>query len=322
MTKRFQNAKSVAAFSALIVAAVSLIFFGGTARSFKEGLNLFYACVLPTLFPYLFITAAISENPTAGKLFYKLSPISEKLFKVNGSGLYAFFLSLISGYPIGAKTVADLYKSGALTDAEGTRAAALCSTASPVFIIVSVGKVMFNSLNFGLLLYFTHVLSAVTVGNFFSLYKRKEAPSKTDFIATKKSANFLYECAEKSVITVLIVGGLIAIFYLVTDVAAIALSPVVSGLTSAFGENMGKGVFFAVFECTKGLKYVSGGGINFLTLPVCAAACGFGGLSVMVQSLAFLKTAKIKTATFVFAKLLTSAVNFVLGLVFSLIFIF
>ncbi|MDY6367245.1 MAG: hypothetical protein SPL13_01845 [Clostridia bacterium] len=302
----------------LFAAAILLLTFNGAKNSFTQGLKLWYACVLPTLFPYLFITAAISENSAATRLFNKLSPLSEKLFNVNGNGLYAFFISAVSGYPIGAKTVADLYKGGAFNNAENTRAAAFCSTSSPVFTIVAVGSAMFNNVKLGILLFLTHIISAITVGVIFSFYKRKDKPNKSFTLKPQKSANFLYECAEKSVLTVLVVGGIMAVFYVITDFFSIALSPVVNGLCLAVNDqNIGKGIFFAFFECTKGLKFISSAGITYFTLPLCAAICGFGGLSVIVQSLAFLKSAKIKTAVFVFAKLLTAVINFIIGLILS-----
>ncbi|MBO5714163.1 MAG: hypothetical protein J6R83_01920, partial [Clostridia bacterium] len=74
------------------------------------------------------------------------------------------------------------------------------------------------------------------------------------------------------------------------------------------------------FEITKGLKTVSNGGITLLSLPVSAFICGFGGISVIAQSVAFLKKAKIKTAPFVLAKTLSAIFSFIIGLVFSLVF--
>ena len=307
----------------IILGMAAILFYPSSASSFSDGIKLWYACVLPSLFPYMFLTAMLSENKAAGKLAVKLSPVSEKVFRVNGTALYAFFLSIVSGYPVGAKTVADLSKKGYLKKSETVRAAALCSTASPVFLLVSIGSIAFKNPFFGVLIFLTHFISALTLGVIFSFYKRSDPPEKPTYISVNRSANLLYESAEKSALTVFALGGIIAFFYLLTDIlfATGVLSPVSSLLTRVLGnENLGNGILFSLFECTKGLKTISLSGINFLTLPVCSAICGFGGISVIAQSMAFLKTAKIKTATFVLIKLAAAAVNFIIGLIFALLF--
>lgn len=312
------------AFAFLIITGMAaILLYPKAAPSFSEGIKLWYACVMPSLFPYMFLTALLSETNAAGKFAVRLSPLSEKVFNLNGSALYAFFLSLISGYPVGAKTVADLRVKGYLSKSETVRAAALASTASPVFLIVSVGSIAFNSPTFGVLLFIAHFISAIITGVIFSFYKREDKPRKSALISANKSANLLYESAEKSALSVITVGGIIAIFYLLTDVlfSTGIFNPAAALLTRIFGdENIGKGVLFAFLECTKGLKTISVAGINFFTLPISAAICGFGGISVIAQSMAFLKSAKIKTATFVLIKLLAAGVNFVIGLLLSLCF--
>ena len=307
----------------ILLCMAALIIYPAAASTFTDGIKLWFAYVLPSLFPYMFLTSLLSETKAAGKFAVRLSPLSEKVFNLNGCSLYAFILSLISGYPVGAKTVADLSLKGYLSKAETVRAAALSSTASPVFTIVSIGSIAFNDAFFGVMLFLTHFISALIVGVAFSFYKRKEKPKKPDLISAKKSVNLLYESAEKSAVGVITVGGIIAVFYLFTDIlfATGLLSPAASGLTGLFGdENIGKGVVFSVFECTKGLKEISLSGINFISLPISAAIIGFGGISVIVQSMAFLRSAKIKTAAFVLTKLFAAAINFIVGLFFSLLF--
>ena len=103
------------------------------------------------------------------------------VFNINGAVGYALFISLISGYPIGAKTVADLKNSNALNDTEAVRASAVCSTSSPMFLIGSVGSIMFNDKRFGLSLFLCHVFSVLINGFFFSFYKRKEKNTAKPF---------------------------------------------------------------------------------------------------------------------------------------------
>lgn len=327
MTKIFlktKNSKDLIVFTLLIAAALTITLSGNSQNAVKEGIALWAASVLPALFPYLFITHILSSLRVTGRIADALSPFTEKAFNVNGNCGYALFLSLMSGYPVGAKCVSDLKTKGFIGNAESVRAAALCSSSSPVFLMGSVGNLTFNSPLFGLLLFITHVLSVLTIGFIFSFYKRKERPKKAakpDFACTD---NILYESVYSAVISVLVVGGIITVFYLLTDMLTnIGVMKPLSGFFGLFTENeiAAAGVANGLFECTKGLKILAGGGISLYTLPIAAAICGFGGLSVIMQSVAYLKKAKIKTAPFLVSKTLAAMINFVIGLILSAIFL-
>ncbi|MBE5733437.1 MAG: hypothetical protein E7347_00125 [Clostridiales bacterium] len=325
MTKRLNVFFEIVAFSLLLTFALMLSFGKSLASAVNDGIILWATCVLPTTFPYLFITAIMNSMQITGALSNKLSPLTKKLFNTGGSTGYAFFLSILSGYPIGSKTVADLKLSGAISPTEAERASAFCSTSSPVFLIASVGNVMFENAKFGLLLFLTHVLSALLIGFIFSFYKRKEKPLATkSAVNSQKSQNLLYDSVYSAVISVLVVGGVITIFYLLTEILCSfgVLTPISNALSSIVKDkSLAEGIVYGLFESTKGLKTISLSPISPLTLPVCASICGFGGLSVIAQSIAYLKTAKIKTAPFIIAKLTCAVINFLFGLLFSFAFL-
>ena len=290
--------------------------------SILYGIELWFACVLPSLFPYFFITYAISSLSITEKVFSFFYPVSKKMFNLSGQTGYAFLLSIISGYPVGAKTVADLYLTNKIEKTEAERALAICSTSSPTFLIASIGGITFNNSLFGLMLFLCHILSAIITGVIFSFYKRKDKPTSSPKNHIQKNGNILSDGIYSSIISILTVGGTIALFSLFTDVILDLkiLSPLARLLTLLTkDENLSNGLLIGLFECTKGIKILSSSGISFLALPVTASICGFGGLSIITQSLAFAKKAKIKTAPFILAKITAAALNFIIGLIISLI---
>lgn len=327
MTKSFfknKNLRELVAFILLIGAAVAVSLSGNSQRAVKDGIALWAATVLPALFPYLFITSLLSSLNITGKIACAASPFTEKAFGVNGHCGYALFLSLTCGYPVGAKCVSDLKLRGLIGDAESVRAAALCSSSSPVFLIASVGNLTFNSPLFGLLLYLTHFLSVLIVGVVFSFYKRDEKPAAVIPASLSSSDNPLYDGAYSAVISVLVVGGIITIFYLLTEMlGGVGIMRILNGFFGLFTDDAAicDGLSNGLFECTKGLKLLARGGVSPFALPVAAAICGAGGLSVIMQSLAYLNRAKIKTAPFLLSKTLAAVVNFIFGLIISRIFL-
>lgn len=308
----------------LLVAVAGLFTLSPTlSGSVLDGINLWFACVLPSLFPFFIITACFSYLKITGKLCSKLSPLTNKLFRVNGSVGYAFFMSVISGYPMGAKVVSDLKENNALSKTESVRAAALCSTSSPMFLISSVGAFMFKNALFGVCLFVCHLLSALSVGFIFSFYKRKDLPTRSMLINPQKMDNLLYETVYSAVISALVVGGMITLFYLTTEILVTTkvLSPLISGLSTIIGDSqVAKGIILGAFECTRGLKSVATCGTSLLSLCACAFICGFGGLSVIMQSIIYLKKAKIKTAPFFIAKILMAVLSVLFVLIFYPIF--
>lgn len=310
-------------FALFICFALVLSFGGNFNGATIEGIKLWASCVLPALFPYFFITAVLSSLKVTSGFANLLSPFTKKIFNTGGASGFAFFMSLLSGYPIGAKVVSDLRKNGFLSSVESVRASAFCSTSSPMFLIGSVGTLMFNNKLFGVKLLLVHILSSIIVGFIFSFYKKSQKPVfKTSFALNNGLDNILYESVYSSVISILVVGGLITLFYLLTHILLFfnLLDPVINLLTFFVKDKtVAKSLALGFFECTQGLKVLSTANLSSLSLPIACFICGFGGLSVIAQSVAYLKSAKIKVAPFIFAKLLGATVNFILGLIFCLV---
>ena len=291
----------------------------------SDGVLLWAAVIVPSLFPYFFITAVLSSLSVTEKIALRFSFFTKKVFNTGGITSYAFIMSLLSGFPVGAKLVSELYSLGCISETEALRASSFCATASPVFLISVVGKIMFDNVLFGVCLFAANLLSALFSGVLLAFYKRKEKPLDKYSAFFTASKNLLYDSVLSGVTSVLCVGGIIVIFYLLTEVLCVLkiIAPVKWLFSIVLGDKgLGSAAAEGLIECTRGLKTLSLGGIKFLSLPVAAATVGFGGFSVIAQSMAFLKKAKIKTAAFVLIKLLTAVIGFVFGIIFSLIFFY
>ena len=323
-TKRSINLSEWIIFSALVALSVLLAFGNGYSYAVTEGIKLWIACVLPALFPYFFITAVLSSLGVTGKIGRFAAPLTRKVFNCGGISGYAFFISVISGYPVGAKIVSDMRINGLLTESEGVRAATFCSTSSPLFLTASVGNIMFKSPLFGILLFVANVLSAVATGFVFSFYKRKDKSCGESQFSVQNADNVLYESVYSAVISVLVVGGMITIFYLITEilVSLNILTPITDVLSRIFSSPVkANATCYGFFECTRGLRILSSERVSLFTLPVASAICSFGGLSVIMQSAAYLKKAKIKTALFFLSKILSAVFGFLIGLLLSVAFL-
>ncbi len=309
--------KKIAPFVLLVFFAL-LLSTGKYAYAVTEGVKLWAGYVLPSFLPYLFITAILSCLSVTFKIFGKFSFITRKLFNVNGCAGYAFFMSAISGYPTGALVTANLKESGLLSEKEAETCAILSSTSSPAFTIGVVGNLMFKNAMFGVLLYAANIFSAILTA---TIFKHKEKPKGEFSPALKTESKSFYDVTYSSVISVLVVGGVIAVFYVLSEIlfSLKILSPAVSLFSFLFqNETLGTGFTFGLLEFTRGLKIIGEVKISYLSLPLAAFLCGFSGLSAILQSLAYLKRAKIKTARFLLSKTVHAVLSFLLSLIFSL----
>ena len=143
----------------VIIAICLVIFSKSNLTATKNGLTLWATCVVPSLFPFFVITNLLSHTKIVSFTGKLLDRFMRPIFNVPGIGAFAFVMGLISGYPIGAKIVADFREKGLITKDEGERMIAFTNNSGPLFIISSVGISLFGDTATGLLLLVTHILA-------------------------------------------------------------------------------------------------------------------------------------------------------------------
>ena len=130
------------------------------AQSVINGISLFFKAVFPGLLPFMFLSKILVQLDISS-LFKPLNKITNRFFGINHNGFYAFFMSCISGYPIGAKITNDLYRSNYISDNETTKVAILSSTSGPIFVIGTVGALMLDNIKYGIIIYISNILAVI-----------------------------------------------------------------------------------------------------------------------------------------------------------------
>ena len=162
MDKTFKNICVL--MCATYIAAATIVSPHTAVGAAKSALALCSGVVIPSLFPFIFCANIFIALGAAYYARKYLSKIMYPLFKISGAGAAAFFLGIISGYPIGAICAAELFSKGECTKNEAERLAAFCNNSGPMFVTGAVGEQMFGSHVTGVLLYLIHILSAVLTG--------------------------------------------------------------------------------------------------------------------------------------------------------------
>lgn len=145
------------------------------------------------------------------------------IFNICGEGAFAFVMGMISGYPVGAKIASSFRQNNICSKEECERLLAFTNNSGPLFIIGTVGILMFKNTTIGILLFITHILACLTVGFLFRYWKRnKKSPSTfsgpSGFNQDKKTVTFsnlgeiLAQSITSSISTILLIGGFMVIF--------------------------------------------------------------------------------------------------------------
>ena len=311
---KFKLLKFILIFAVIFLIVALAIYPDKYSKSTYEGVLLWAITVMPSLLPYFFLTAILTKIGALSSVFDRLTPITNKAFRLSGISSYCFLMSILSGYPVGSKLTADFYQSGLIDEGEAKRLAILSSTSGPLFIIGAVGATMFQSKTVGFIIYTTHVLSSILTAILFR--NCFSPPSLKRFnLSLNKSDNVLYDSVYSSVISVLVVGGFVSVFYVISEILCdfnilTPLSYIFDFIFSPFNmQSIGVSLASGLIEFTKGAKMLSSLGIAPLTVSLANFIITFGGLSVIMQSLAFLKKAKVNSLFFIIGKFIQALIS-------------
>ncbi len=276
----------------------------------RQGIKVWALTVLPSLLPFFFLTTLLTKTCNFSALCKHLNGFSKAIYNSNGISLYIRFISLISGYPVGAKIIADLYKGGIISSREAEKYCTFSSTSGPLFIVGAVAVGMYKNSFYGLIMLVSHYLSSALVGIIFRKLpdNRPIAPLFNDFGCD----NVLYESMYSSVVSVLLVGGFCSVFYTFAEMASdIGLLIPLNKLLSLFlDKDLSSSFTIGLIECTHGILNLSLCDKGILSASLSCTLISFGGISVWLQSLAYLKAAKVRTKIFIWSKILHTVITF------------
>lgn len=262
----------------LILCGVLIWFLTDAARvraAAAEALILCGRSVIPALFPFLAVSNLLIALGFGPWVSPRLSGLMGPLFRLPGQASSALLLGLVGGYPIGAKTAADLYRERLLTAEEAERLLVFCNNSNPVFLVSVLGTGVFGNVRVGVWLWLIHLLSALLTGVFFrgSGKHAVRRPMTRGFTCqTVSFSSAFVEAVRSAASGMLSVCAFVVLFYvLASPLAAIGgrLGTVLVGLTELFSLT----------------PLLPASRFGFILASGCA---GWGGLSVLSQTAAVL----------------------------------
>lgn len=270
----------------------------------SNGIKVWLINVVPALFPFFILTRIIiSLNQSSIPV---LDKFTTKFFKTNNAGLI-YFLSLLSGYPIGAKMISDYYQIGAIDKKTATKMFSFCSTSGPMFIIGTIGIGVFKDAKIGYILLLGHIIGSLLNG---ILYRGNDIPVNN--FNSNVSKTTLNEIMYDSIISILLVGGYIVFASVTIELLQISgILPLLANLICKipyFNYTTVYSFLCGIIEITNGLILLGQCPIKLpIQIILSSIITSFSGICIMLQSTAFLNKIGIKKST-MFIQKLTQAI--------------
>jgi len=301
-----------------------LMFSNTNLLAVKSGLSLWANSVIPSLFPF-FVATELLINTNIVKISGNiLNRLMKPLFNIRGEGAFAFIMGLISGYPVGAKIASNFRENNICSKEECERLLSFTNNSGPLFIIGTVGILMYKSSTIGLLLFITHLLSSITVGFLFRFWKNGK--ETTEIIANSsftqkqsKQVSFsnlgevLAQSITNSISTIFLIGGFLVIFSSIISIlnASNIINTISLLITPIFNllqidTNFITSLLTGFLEITNGINLISTINSRKLSINIIFTAflLGFGGISILLQVLSITSKTDLSIKPYIYGKIL------------------
>lgn len=278
----------------------------------RYGLALWMDSVVPTLLPFMILSGVLMKGGLIKSLMRFFTPAGRLLFGIDSYGTYSLLAGFFCGYPMGAKTIADLRRQDLMGHAQAAYLLNFCNNVSPAFVItflvlqnIKAPQLMGPVL---VIIFGAPVLYGMVSGAKYrplmkkevKTVKEKASPVRIDF-------GLIDACILDSVITVTKLGAYIIMFSIIARL--VRELPFLSGIWAAS--------IAGVTEVTTGIQAVSEAFAgNALCIPILAAVTSFGGLSALAQTESMLNGTDLKILPYLVSKIIISALAFTLALIF------
>lgn len=291
----------------IIVCTVLLIFSKECADGALNGIQMCVNVLIPSLFPFMAAASFIVKSGISNTLGKPFGKVMKIVFGLSPCFAPVLLLSVTGGYPIGAKSCNELYKSGNADIEECKRAALFMVCAGPGFMISFIGMSVYSDKTIGMIMLCSQIFSVIITGIMNRIINRGK-------ISYKGKEN---KAAKISITKALVEAVTDSSKGMLSICSFVILFSAIAGILSAvLDDGIFKIIVMGFLEVCTGVKSVSA------ELPIWATAffAGFGGLCVHFQIFSSLGNLKISKAKFFFYRILQGSLTALLTYLSMLIF--
>lgn len=263
-----------------------------------DGIDLCLKVVIPSLFPFLILSAVLTEATFGMKLRF-LQPLC-RLCRIPDGAAPLALVGLIGGYPVGAQCITRAWQKGQLSASDARRMMGFCSNAGPAFIFGMTAG-LFDSKTIPWVLWLIQIAAAIMTG--YLLPGRANTFAESTQVASLSPAAVL----RQAMAAMSSICGWVIVFRIVINFCdrwfLNFLPPAAQCLIAG------------ILELTNGccrLIQIPQDSLRFL---FCAVFLSFGGIGVYMQTISV--TQELGTGNYILGKIMQTNIAVILSLVIS-----
>lgn len=268
-----------------------------------QALTQWYETMIPALFPMMLMSSILVDTGFAEKIGRLLNRTLLRFLNISDCGCYCLLTGFFFGFPMGAKTTADILKYRRISQKEAEFLLAFINCIGPMYTMNLIHslfpahalvKLLFGI--YGLPILYGSILR-------YTLY-RKETFSVLDASVHGADcystlADAMYGCVPKCGKSMLMLGGYMVLFQL----SFITLGHFLRSL------NILTNGLYPLLEITGGFFLLDAD----TSLPLVLFYTTFGGACCLLQTYSFLKPAGLSIQTYITHKLVLALIAFLVG---------
>ena len=276
-------------------------------------LNIWVNTLIPSMFPFFIISDILINYQITSYIPKNFKKILSKLFNTSEEVISIFLLSILSGFPSGARNIRTIYDMNKITTKEATHALTFTHFANPLFVLSTVGILFLNNEKYGYIILISHYLGNIFIG---LLFRNKNTTFNINYNpSTNKSQSFsktFIKAIKSSIDTLLLILGTLTSFLILSSLIINKLD------VSSYTESIIKGIL----EMTMGLNSISKVLIpDIYKIVISTMFISFGGIAVHMQVISQLVDTDISYNPFFTSRVIHSIISGFISYILYILFI-
>ena len=291
-----KNHKSILILVTFLVFLILCVFYSeDTLAHILEYSKLFITKVFPASFIFYILSSLLIE--------YGIIQVFFDIFHINTSSFYVLLISLISGFPSGAKYTKELLEKQFIDEIEANQIIQFSHFPNPLFVMGVVTSVLKSKI------LARKILFSIIISNLFLFFFRKK--KKDNFLLKKEIyipnfSNTLSKSIYQAFQTVILIYGTSLFFYLISFF-----------LTKYFSFSILSFIFISgIFDLTNGVVATSLVSNCFFQAALILFFISFGGVSIHMQIMAIIADTSISYWNFLRGRIKGTILAFFCFLIF------
>ncbi len=292
-------------FLTIIVIVLIILFPELCTQGAKRGLLICGNVIIPSLFPFMVCVLILMRLKFMTPMFKFVSSFCNSVFGQSTDMFGAMVLSMLGGYPIGAKLIKELYTQGKINNKTANIMMVYCVNAGPAFITLAVGVGVFSSKEIGYILLLSHIFATLINALLVSKFTRNNTliTCTKEKVDLKFTDNFVLSTGDASA-SILKICAFVIVF------------SVINSYLVYFSKDLTIFKYMVYFtEVTSAVTLTN-------NLIFVSFLLGFAGISIWFQLFSILKDISINRLLFILGRLMHGTISAIITFLLLKIFNF